>query len=456
MVDQLLNSSLEQFEKEFLSNLLPIAYDNCDVTTVKLLLSFGADWYNGIDTYRRVWLDTKTNNPEIMKLFLDKETGQTFSKTRGKDALDIACSIGAIDTVRFLLRKGVSVSCDARTEEGNYPLFIACEFGHESLVKLLIRHGADVNQFDSRLRYCCPINVAVERESQRISQILLDKGADVNSFTRIDHHGLRAVVSPLMQACRKRNLPIVQLLLRHGADVNLKNHNNKTALHICTDDGSSQPTCRRECYSGYHSDGFDGVAKSANPEIVRILLEYGADPHSEDSFNTTPLERVLLKIERMMLLVAKRSGSMANPEFFVIASLLLKAGGYKEERPQKSRSTLRRSIKQFMLMTPDGHRQAFHNKTDSFVSLVKTGILCGMKPGVKAILENRKDTRDREKAQLELEGWLTDWWKNGLTLKNQCRLQLRRMVRFPLTSNVWSEDIQLPQPLRKFIVFEHF
>ena len=53
---------------------------------------------------------------------------------------------------------------------------------------------------------------------------LVHKGADVNRQTQLNKN------TPLHYAAQDNNTVVTQLLLKYGADMNLKNINNKTSL----------------------------------------------------------------------------------------------------------------------------------------------------------------------------------------------------------------------------------
>ena len=63
---------------------------------------------------------------------------------------------------------------------------------------------------------------------------------------------------------QRKDNEIVQLLLKHGADVNAKSNNSSTPLHLAT-----------------------------SPDIVRLLLQYNADTDARDQSFRTPLHLTL-------------------------------------------------------------------------------------------------------------------------------------------------------------------
>ena len=92
------------------------------------------------------------------------------------------------------------------------------------ICKLLVRHGADVNYIS--LDYdedgpdeWSPLCAAIEFENIPVVQLLIESGADVNLTMRgvVDESDER---SPLLMALHEGSIPIIKLLLENGADVN--------------------------------------------------------------------------------------------------------------------------------------------------------------------------------------------------------------------------------------------
>ena len=157
------------------------------------------------------------------------------------------------DAVRALLAEGVDVN--AARADGATALLFAAHWDDVELAEGLLAAGADVNATEDH--GVTPLARAVENTSLAMIETLLAAGADVNAA---EASGL----VPLMTAARTGNAGIVRTLIAHGADVDAAvTENGSTALMWA-------------------------VARP-HPEVVRILIDAGADPAASTVKGFTPL-----------------------------------------------------------------------------------------------------------------------------------------------------------------------
>ena len=102
------------------------------------------------------------------------------------------------------------------------------ECGGVSTVKKLLELGANPNSY----RNDNPaIAVATEKRNIEMIQLLLEHGADIDLKTK------RKGLTPLMIASRDGNIDIVKFFLDAGADINAVNHNGNNALKVAVQSG---------------------------------------------------------------------------------------------------------------------------------------------------------------------------------------------------------------------------
>lgn len=151
----------------------------------------------------------------------------------------------------------------------NEDLFTAARSGTVEGVKSALANGAEVNNSKSDHDGATPLMRASEAryaggDYANVIEVLLAKGANVNAQ---DITGATA----LIYATISRNPPIVRLLLKKGADVNVRG-GGSTALIFALD------------HRGGDSDLF-----SKQAEIAKLLLDAGADVNATDDFGKTAL-----------------------------------------------------------------------------------------------------------------------------------------------------------------------
>ena len=159
-------------------------------------------------------------------------SGLPASRKTESSVLAEAADANDTETVRYLIDKGADV--DARNKDGDTPLLLAASYGNVEIVKLLLAKGADFNAVDAgsmrvkngpiALGNFTPLLYAAAYAGYDTVKILLDAGAKVNAQ---DVRGM----TPLMLAIGtdRPDVGVIRLLLKRGADANVKSKAGETA-----------------------------------------------------------------------------------------------------------------------------------------------------------------------------------------------------------------------------------
>ena len=185
-----------------------------------------------------------------------------------------AATCGFYDLAERLITKHPE-QVNARGGRNLFPLPAALYKRHLHVANLLHRHGAVVNpQGDAEYT---PLHAASVYEQIDRMRWLLDHDADANVQACCDY-------TPLFEAACNMNFEALQVLLDHNADINTQIVTGETPFH--------------QILSLYGSDG-------RSVDMVRRLLEHGADPNLCDDSHRSPLHeassRGLLEAARLLL-----------------------------------------------------------------------------------------------------------------------------------------------------------
>ncbi|KAL6117106.1 ankrd16 [Pungitius sinensis] len=201
---------------------------------------------------------------------------------------------GQLSSLEELISQGGSAAAQAVKSQrygrsGDTLLHYAARKGHLDTVEYLIKRvGMDVEVYNND--YKRPLHEAASMSHQPCVSYLLREGAKVDSLKKADW-------TPLMMACTRRNLGVIQELLQHGADPALKNKDGWNSFHIACREGEplvvqhlllvAPDVWRAE--SKTRRTPLHTAAMHGREEVVSILLERcGYAPDCTDSCGVTP------------------------------------------------------------------------------------------------------------------------------------------------------------------------
>lgn len=201
---------------------------------------------------------------------------------RGESLLYVACQYGHDLIVRELLAGGMNPNDDTKGYY-RYAICAAAAEGHLIVVRTLIEYGADVNCRGD----ATPLYLAARfSDNADLVQLLIKHGADVDYY---DDEGKSALTA----AVRARSVDTAKVLLRYGADVNATGDDE--LLHKLSSDPTDVEMLQLLLEHKAAVDATDHgmtplayAARAGNIAAARILLAHGASVNGIDSW-LTPL-----------------------------------------------------------------------------------------------------------------------------------------------------------------------
>ena len=202
--------------------------------------------------------------------------------------LILACDLGLVDLVKYVLSKGVDVN--ARDKEGATALNRAVSEGSVDVVKILLDHGADieagdwdtpwreevnengserdVKQFSGR-----PLMLATMNDDHRIMRELIAAGADIEARSKFASF---TGESALHFATTLGEEQTMRILLDHGADVNARAEDTEESRSL-----ARQQLLEVKFDFKAHVTALEIAVGQDDAAKVGLLLSFGADPEAE-------------------------------------------------------------------------------------------------------------------------------------------------------------------------------
>ena len=249
------------------------------------------------------------------RLLIDAGANINISDKYQQTALHLAAYFGYDDIVDALIKRP-DVNLNVRNKDGNTPLHIAADNGRAASARLLIDAGADINISDHKQRTA--LHMAADLGDDDIVDALI-KRPDVNLNVRNENG-----YTPLHIAAGRGREQSARLLIDAGADINIPDHKQRTALHMAADwgyDDIVDALIKRPDVNINSRDG-DGLtslhiaADNGRAASARLLIDAGADINISDHKQRTALHMAAdLGYDDIVDALIKRPDVNINPRY---------------------------------------------------------------------------------------------------------------------------------------------
>ncbi|KAI3387547.1 hypothetical protein SNEBB_006262 [Seison nebaliae] len=223
---------------------------------IRLLLTLKAD-PELVDAEGRtpIHLAAEYGHNDVINYLIDEfKCNVTSRAADGSTLMHIASERGHLNTALLFMKRGIALHMP--NKDGAVCLHAAAKYGHYTIVRALLHKGANI---DSRTKDdLTPLHLAVENDNVEVVQLLLGSGAKVQIQCG------SAKESPLHSAAKQcGSLKSAEMLLKSGANPNMRKVNGETPLHV--------------------------AARYGNVHLIRLLLMDRANAFLQSESGDTPL-----------------------------------------------------------------------------------------------------------------------------------------------------------------------
>lgn len=363
------------------------------VFSLVLYLFFSLNLLYANDLNLSVMRDPKTIKDKVNKGF-DVNTKRNED---GYTLLHYAAELGNVDLTKFLITKGASLNVPMK--DGTTPLAIAIGFSKNEIIKLLLEEGVDPNYVLGEKNYNRThfhyYTTKIRKLDPSLFSLFLSKGANIeakDSFTEtplltlssseyqfLDHTKAllgaganidaqtKFGITPLMGAVFSRNVPLMEELIRLGANLELENSDGNTVLLAMINMGNYHPDKPKIFQklidakaNGNHKNAEGNTALHLSVigdslEILSLLTKQNIDSSIRNAKGITALEQAIInenwQATKILLSVetdidgwdkygATKLHSAILNEKFELIQLLLDAGANPQKKDKWGKTAI--------------------------------------------------------------------------------------------------------------------
>jgi len=193
---------------------------------------------------------------DIIETLLKQKAEVNKKDLHGFSAIHYAAlKIGNVEITKLFIESGEILDIDTPTNQGFSALHLTSVYGDLESMKILIKNGANVNKLNEIIAYGAPLHLVAHFGHLNLFKYLISETkVDINLPTSTG-------ATPLMFAISGQKFDLVEALLKEKAEVNAQMNDGCSALHLAT----------------------------ANIKIVEILIEHGADINMRSDIHKTPM-----------------------------------------------------------------------------------------------------------------------------------------------------------------------
>ncbi|XP_046549385.1 protein fem-1 homolog A-A-like [Haliotis rubra] len=218
---------------------------------------------------------------EMVELLVSEGANVTIVDGFRINILHSACLVGDAEVVNYVLSQR-TVDITDKVRCGRTAVMLAAENGHKDVVELLVDKGADVSLVDrtgGNILHCACIG----GDAEVVNYILSKNMVDINS------RGHRKK-TPAMLAGQNGHREVVDVLVKHGAKLSLRDKRHNNILHLACGEGHLDVV---KYIMSLHTMAIDSggyetktpvmlAGEGGHKEVVEFLVKHGANLSRRD------------------------------------------------------------------------------------------------------------------------------------------------------------------------------
>ena len=236
----------------------------------------------------------KSGNKALVRSILESNPfaiGSVDVKFKNYSLAHIACKNKDLEMMKLLVEFKVNI--EAEEKQKMTPIYFAADQDDQEMLDYLIEIGANVNHLDTRNR--TPVYYVTEISKPSIIKTLLIAGCDPSIKGKSGK-------SAISKACWAGNHEVAKYLLEtEKVNFNEPDQVGRTWLHNAV-----------WGWSKLRENEKEGEENPDSLEVVRLLLEYGADPNFKDKAGWTPLSLACLNFREKWIKLLISYGADLN------------------------------------------------------------------------------------------------------------------------------------------------
>ncbi|AVP87007.1 hypothetical protein phytr_440 [Candidatus Phycorickettsia trachydisci] len=225
-------------------------------------------------------LASYSNFTELMQLLLAQGFDANFQELEGVYAdgfSPLHCAAGHIEAAALLCEHGANI--EIKDKNGLTPIYFAGICGQLKMIDWLYEKGAKIDfATNDGLTF---LHIAAQNGHLKLIESLIEQKFDVNATT------IKESKTPLRIAAQHNQFEAVKLLVKHGANLNLPDHEGRTPVYwaACCNN-QAMVECLYENgadifgkYEKIEESLLHVAAENNNTQLIELLISKGVDPN---------------------------------------------------------------------------------------------------------------------------------------------------------------------------------